>query len=383
LRVLGPVLATAALLGAWMIWPERGLSHVTTTNTVVFDREIVGILDAHCVACHSANGIAESLATYEETWLRRGAVLSSVLTHHMPPWAAVPGYGRFANDNSLTLRESQFLVSWVEGLGPRNDGTVFFNVLDAPTAAQPVAAGNDLSGWALGDPDVIAPMPSPGVDANQGERTERVVLDPGFASETWVRAIEYQPGRGQVVRAATFRDRATGQWLGSWTPWHGHLELPADVAYRMPAGATIVAEVLYATAGQAVADEGTVGLYLGEVTEDIPRDLVLRTRGAVAPDGGPTRFAAEATLDEDVHLLSLLPELEAGIGSIEVSVRRADGGTDVLLFARDISPDWPTPYIFAEPVRVDRGSRLRVVAWYPGGSDAPRPGGLRLTLSHY
>ena len=40
----------------------------------------------------------------------------------MPPWAAVPGYGQFVNDNSLTLRETQFIVSWVEGLGPRNAG---------------------------------------------------------------------------------------------------------------------------------------------------------------------------------------------------------------------------------------------------------------------
>ena len=41
---------------------------------------------------------------------------------------------QFVNDNSLTLRETQFLVSWVEGLGPRNAGTVFLNVVD-PKAA--------------------------------------------------------------------------------------------------------------------------------------------------------------------------------------------------------------------------------------------------------
>ena len=41
----------------------------------------------------------------------------------MPPWAAVSGYGQFVNENVATLRETQFLVSWVEGLGPRNAGS--------------------------------------------------------------------------------------------------------------------------------------------------------------------------------------------------------------------------------------------------------------------
>ena len=54
---------------------------------------------------------------------------TEVLRRHMPPWAAVPGYGEFANDNGLTLREAQFLVSWVEGLGPRNAGSTFLKFL--------------------------------------------------------------------------------------------------------------------------------------------------------------------------------------------------------------------------------------------------------------
>ena len=53
----------------------------------------------------------------------------------MPPWPAFPGYGQFINDNSLTLRETQFIVSWVEGSGPRNAGTVFTNTSD-PNAAR-------------------------------------------------------------------------------------------------------------------------------------------------------------------------------------------------------------------------------------------------------
>src|SRR5262245_4901868 len=104
------------------------LSHETLTTTVLFDREIVRILNAHCVMCHVEGGPSFPLETYEQTWLEGRKIRSDVIARHMPPWAAVPGYGQFANDNSLTLRETQFMVSWGEGLGPRNSGPVFTNV---------------------------------------------------------------------------------------------------------------------------------------------------------------------------------------------------------------------------------------------------------------
>jgi hypothetical protein len=39
-----------------------------------------------------------------------------------------------------------------------------------------------------------------------------------------------------------------------------------------------------------------------------------------------------------------------------------DGGTDVLLFAKDFQSDWPTPYIFKEPVLLRRGTVVTVTA---------------------
>jgi hypothetical protein len=61
-------------------------------------------------------------------------------------------------------------------------------------------------------------------------------------------------------------------------------------------------------------------------------------------------------------LLALRPDVSPGIASVEVSVRRADGGSDVLLFAKDFS-SWLTPYIFAEPVALRKGTRLVVTAY--------------------
>jgi hypothetical protein len=88
-------------------------------------------------------------------------------------------------------------------------------------------------------------------------------------------------------------------------------------------------------------------------------------------------------LPADIHALALRPDVQSGVKSIEVAARKPDGGTEVLLFADGISLDWPTPYIFKTPVRLPKGSVLSATAYYASAAGAPRPGGIRLTVSKY
>jgi hypothetical protein len=361
------------------------LSHETTTTTVLFDREIVRILDQHCVMCHRERGVAFPLETYEQTWLRGRPVRAQVLARHMPPWAAVPGYGQFANDNSLTLREMQFIVSWVEGLGPRNAGTVFLNVTDPGTRQpQQVRAQAHEEHWQLGQPSLTRPLPANRINTSQADHIRRVVIDPEFRSERRVRAIEYMPGDTRVVRAAFFTVEETGQWLGSWTPWYGYTLLPPGAAYRLPAGARIAAEIHYRGANEPAVDQGTLGLFFagGSGTRTVS-DVVLEARGEIPAGATAHRFRSEVRLNANVTALSLRPEVFEGVQSIEVSARKPDGGTEVLLYAKDLPLDWPTPYVFKEPVRLAAGTVLAVTAYYANLSSRPQPGGIRLTVSRY
>lgn len=359
-------------------WPRLVQSHETLTTTVLFDREIVRILDAHCVMCHAADAPSFPLETYEETWLRRRGVRDAVIARHMPPWAAVPGYGHFANDNGLTLRETQFVVSWVEGLGPRNAGTVFTNTVESGARPREIRARNLHAGhWHLGEPALARPLPPARIEAGEANHVRRVVVDLGLTRAQRVRALEYRPGDRRVVRAASFTIRDSGQWLGSWTPWHGYMELPDDAAYMLPAGSHVVAEIHYRGAAEPVVDAGTLGLSFADDAALRPvSDLVL----TAAPAGAAGRVRAEARLAADTRAVALRPEMSSGVTSIEVSARRPDGGTDILLFARDFDENWPTPYIFTEPVLLRQGTVLAVTAYTAG--DVPNPS-VRLTVSGY
>src|SRR5579872_3130336 len=151
-------LAIGVVLGA-LVWPQGADSHDALTTTVLFDREIVRILNAHCVMCHDANGPAFPLDTYEQTFLLRREIRVDVIGRHMSPWAAVSGYGDFANDNSLTLREIQFFVSWAEGWGPRNAGVAYNEVSVSTAEPKAVAASIDFGRWALGKPVRMIELP--------------------------------------------------------------------------------------------------------------------------------------------------------------------------------------------------------------------------------
>jgi hypothetical protein len=64
-----------------------------------------------------------------------------------------------------------------------------------------------------------------------------------------------------------------------------------------------------------------------------------------------------------------------------VVARRVDGTTDVLLFAKDIPFEWPTPYILREPVRLRRGTKVALTAYMKDVAVASD--GVRLIVSGY
>jgi hypothetical protein len=365
-------------------WQQVARSHGSVTTTVLFDREIVRILDSHCVMCHSDRSLSFPLSTYEQTWVRGRDIRTQILRRHMPPWSAVAGYGEFINGNNLTVRETQFMVSWVEGLGPRNAGTVFLNVARPDAAAPEIRASAHVGHWTLGNPDLSRELPPTRVEAGKTDLVRRAVVDLALTSERQLRALEYQPGDRRVVRAATFFVEGTGQWLGSWTPWYGFVKLPDGVSARLPARSRIVAEVQYRSVSESVVDRGTLGLFFNQAKTPITApDVVLEARSALSAGTGTQTLRAATRLARDTHVWALRPDLVPGTASIEVSARTPEGGTEILLLMKNPAIEWPTPYIMKTPRLLRRGTEVLVVAHRRAAAgDAPGDR-LRVTMSRY
>ena len=371
IRLAGMLLLVVCAAG---LLPRAGRAHGSITTTVLFDREIVGLLERRCVSCHNDGGLAFPLSTYEQTWIKRLSMRTEVLRRHMPPWSAVPGYGQFANDNGLTPRETQFLISWVEGLGPRNAGTTFLNVPGAqPTA--PVQASPRAIGWQLGEPDIERVVESVIVPPSSDTVVRRATIDLRLTGPQPIAAMEFLPGDRRRLRAASFRLESTGQWLGGWTPWYGFAKLPAGVAFQVPAGARVAAEFHFGAGIEPVTDVGSIGLFRAREATVAPADLVVAARSR---PGRPRLRRGSMRLTTDAAIWALAPEIPPGTQSLELSARRPDGSTEVLLLLERPVAGWPTPYVFKSPVRLRRGTELRLVL----ESDV-KTSATRLTISRY
>ncbi|MBI3050489.1 MAG: hypothetical protein HYY76_19515 [Acidobacteria bacterium] len=363
--------AVAAWLiaGTWAMWPHETLSHNPITTTVLFNREIVALVQRKCLQCHRDGQMAMSLATYADARPWAVAIKEEVLARQMPPWPAEAGYGQFANDVGLTTREMDFLLSWVEGGAPEG--------IDLT----PPAFVDHSSHWMLGQPQTMATArQGVTVEANSAPRFHRVLLDPGLTRETWVKALDYRPGDPRVARAAFFTVVETGEYLGAWTPWHSSTELPGGVAFRLPPRARIAVDVLYRGAGDTVVDTPTLALY---TTPEPPmRRASTAVVRASAASGDPLRLSGRLVLPRATTLFALRPEMQQGGRTYEVTALLPDGSREVLLRVQRFRFDWQTPFIFRQPVSLPAGSVLEATAEYEE-SAAPASRTFAVTITQY
>jgi hypothetical protein len=136
----------AVLLGGGV-----GLSaHDVITTKITWNREIIRILNAHCLSCHRPGGSAFSLATYNDGRPWAKAVQEEVLERRMPPWGAVKGFGDFRNDKALTPEQLEVIAEWVDGGAPEGEDK---DLPPAPKFAEEAAPETKPAGSIRADGD--------------------------------------------------------------------------------------------------------------------------------------------------------------------------------------------------------------------------------------
>jgi hypothetical protein len=365
----GVTSVAVVVLAAWMLLPRAAYPHNPTTTTVLFNREIATLLQRKCLQCHAEGKMAMPLGTYTQARPWAEAIKEETLARRMPPWPAERGYGAFSNDIGLTPREFEFLISWIDGGVPEGLG-------HAPDFMDHSAH------WMLGTPDVIVSPPAPAIIEGRSPATfKRLIIETGLTHDVWVRGFDFKPD-ARVTRAAFLSVAGTDRYLGGWTPWQSSTELPAGVAFRIPARARIAVDVLYAGATQAVTDNPSLGLYFASSAEAgaVSSSLL---RPATSETGTSGRVIAELRVPETRSLLSMRPEMQAGGRSLEITVLRPDGSREVLLWVKQFRQDWQTPYVFAKPITLPAGSLLHATAYFDTAPPASGMAPFTIALNHY
>ncbi len=347
-------------LAAWQAWqPAPVYTHGRITTNIVFNREVSQIFQKKCFQCHTEDNVSMSLTTYRDARPWAVAIKEEILEKKMPPWSAVSGYGHFSNDVSLTAREVSLITSWADGGAPSG---VLLADEDKPAVIIP-----SLSGWEHGQPDaVIAVAAGEKVQSGSSDRIARMEVATGLKQAAWLKSLQLNFTDRRVVRYAAVYELRTGQWLGTWTPTHPVSALPRDVAIQLPAGGKVAIEIGYRGADEDAVGAGELGLYFSAAKPaQVASALEIRAAPISVPAGkARERVRTEFTLKAATAAAALWPSLGAGATSVEVTAIRPDGVVEPLLWLKDYRADWPSSYVFKEPVTLPAGTRLVVTAYY-------------------
>jgi hypothetical protein len=157
-------------------------------SQVFYANHVAAVLNEHCIMCHRTNGAAPfSLTDYKAVFRKKKTIKKVVDLGIMPPWPADPSYSHFIGENVLSDLEKQIIFRWIDQGGRFGDSSK----LPSPKKF------NTLSN--LGQPDVTVFMDSIMVGGNNRDKFFVVKSPFEIPNDTFIRAIEFVPGKGQLV----------------------------------------------------------------------------------------------------------------------------------------------------------------------------------------
>jgi hypothetical protein len=401
---LGVVLAVATA-GA-VVGRAQGPSPSPKAAVPTYTKDVAPILFKNCTGCHRPGEIGPmSLLTYEKVRPRAKDIRDKVADGIMPPWHAETGHRKFANDRSLTEDEKSVLVRWANNGAPQGDPK------DMPPAPQ------YTEGWSLGEPDVVMQIPVDyKVPADGFVQYEYFEIPTNFTEDKWVQSLEVRPGSRAVVhhvivtarppqperrpggftfargmeipRGQTGADGAPaanpadsphgkgqslfpapqrlGVFIGGFAPGTSAANFEPGSAILIRAGSTVVMQMHYTPNGKETIDRTKIGFRFAKQLPTLELRLGTLINGQLKIPAGEKDYAlsAEMTTLTDVTLRSLLPHTHLRGKSWEYSAIYPDGRSEVILSVPKYDFNWQTDYVFAEPLKLPKGTKIRAVAHY-------------------
>jgi hypothetical protein len=394
------VLAFVGIVWLGALTAGRAQAPAPAQPAPTFSRDVAPILYKNCTNCHRPGEIAPmSLLTYKDArpWAR--SMRERVSLGEMPPWHADPAHGSFLNDRRLSDADKNTIVRWVAAGAPEGSPA------DLP------AAPKYAEGWMMGEPDVVLGMnedyPVPASGTIEYKYFE---VPTNFTEDKYVQAVEVKAGNRAVVHhvivfarppkpaaraAAVFKfadgmeipkkdenekpdnDRPApqrlGQTIGGFAPGQFVRVYQPGTAIRVPAGAVLVFQMHYTANGTATTDRTRIGLKLApEKPKDEVRVSALINGAFTIPAGASNhRVDAELTVQQDITLWSMLPHTHVRGRSWNYEAVYPDGRTETILGVPKYDFNWQTDYIFRDPLKLPKGTKIHATAWYDNSANNP------------
>lgn len=358
---------------------------------VTYAKHVAPILNAHCVECHRPGEVAPfSLVGYENAkkWAPNIAFYTGNRT--MPPWKAVPGFGDIDGGNTLTEMQIEILKRWANGGAQRGDAKL-----------EPQLPEFN-SEWSPRKPELILSSKEPyRVEAEGADEYRHFVYDPGIKETVYVTGMSVKPGNAKVVHhviafldelglskapVAANKDGKEGYAtpgggvgflptgsLGGWAPGSRGGLLPEGTAFELKPGTKIVLQVHYHKTGKVEMDQTRLGLFLSKKEPKKVMGLAwCLNPGLRIKAGDPaSKMVTDFPIPADVTLYGVMPHMHLLGKSMKAEIVKPDGERVPLVWVKDWDFNWQLTYMFRQPVKAPKGSKLHLEAIYDNSENNP------------
>jgi len=356
-----------------------------------YNRDVAPLLFGKCADCHRPGEVAPfSLLSYADASKRAKFLGSITRSRKMPPWTAEIGHGDFLGERQLTEQQIALLENWAKAGAPEGVGT------DLPP--QPEFP----SGWRLGKPDVelIAPAPFT-VPADGEDIFQHFIIPLDLDDNKTIVGWDFHPGNPAVVHHAIIfmdtsgvgrkRDAETPEpgyrtsgsigipvagIVGVWTPGMTPRFFPENIGLPVRKNADLVVQLHMHPSGKEETDQSSIALYFADKPVERTMAGAPLVVGSlmidIPPGSNDYKVESSVTLPIDVTLISLLPHMHLVGKEMKLTATKPDGTVQSLVWIKDWNFYWQNNYMYREPVRLTKGTRLDIMSRYDNSTGNPQ-----------
>ena len=356
---------------------------------VNYNRHIAAILASRCAHCHRPDEVAPfPLLNFNQASKKAKQIARVVSDRAMPPWKAERGYGHFRDEQHLTKAEIATLVAWAE------TGATEGAAADLPPATK------FPEGWQLGKPDLILKMPEAYKLAADGKDVIRnFVIPMNLKQNELVTAMEVRPGNRKIVhhviavldasgraRKLDAEDEGPGYasakggvgfiptgGLGGWAPGVVPRHVPDGMGRYCAKGSDLVLQVHYHPSGKAESDQSEIGIYFLKkpATHYLGGLAVENWTFSMPPDEKNFKMKAEYELPANAIFTGVAPHMHLLGKEMKAWAETPDGKTVPLISVKNWDFNWQDFYLYREPIRLPKGTKLKMESVHDNSSDNP------------
>ncbi|MBL8047418.1 MAG: hypothetical protein JNJ45_01930 [Chthonomonas sp.] len=325
------------------------------------NRQVQELITRECVSCHGANGIGGvRLDSSERIVFHQKLIYRQILSQAMPPHlyesnVKFVGHSRQLNDDDRLLIQKWRKASEIK--------------LPAVVPLEPIRADQVV--------ELTNPEPIPAI----GDDQRRVYAFKIDATDQGLSAIQIRPDAANSLRYTSVaivaaKDveaaKRVGLTSGTFTgikPYFATTIAPGSGALRLPAAISLVDDdtmvVLvhhYKATGKPERDRSTVTLSYGKA-QPVATVQMEQLNFLI-----PANKVLEQTLTHEFtdgnSMLSLMPEARNYCAEIEITLIKPKGEPETLYHTRRWDYSFAPALQFAEPVRVEKGSKITARFFY-------------------